>query len=67
MDGRIVVDGILASSYAFLGHDLARVGMIPIRLFPQLMEFLFGDDIVSPVFVNVIKHMGELILPFSLN
>ena len=67
MDGNIVVDGVLASCYAFPDHDLAHFGMTPFQLFPQLIKWLFGDNNGSPVFVEIVKHMGEFMLPFSLN
>ena len=56
MDGNIVVDGVLASCYAFPDHDLAHFGMTPFQLFPQLIKWLFGDNIGSPVFVEIVKH-----------
>ena len=67
MEGNIVVDGVLASCYAFPYHDLAHIGMMPIHLFPQLIKWLFGDDKDSTVFVKIVKHLGEFMLPFSLN
>ena len=67
MDGNIVVDGVLASCYAFPDHHLAHFGMTPIRLFPGRIKWLLGDDKYSPVFVEIMNHMGEVILPFSLN
>ena len=63
-----MVDGVLASCYAaFPDHDLALIGMMPFRLFPQLLKWLFGDDTGSPVFVEIVKRIGEVMLPFSLN
>ena len=67
MEGNIVVDGVLASCYPFPDHDLAHFGMTPFRLFPQFLKWLFGDDTGSPVFVQIVKYIGDVILPFSLN
>ena len=67
MEGNIVVDGVLASCYAFPDHDLAHFGMKPFRLFPKLIKWLFGDDTGSPVFVEIVKYIGDVMLPFSLN
>ena len=44
VDGSIMVDGILASYYAFPDHDLAHIGTAPIRYFPEMIQWIFGDD-----------------------
>ena len=62
-----MVDGVLASCYAFPDHDLAHIGMMPIRLFPEMAVWIFGDDNGSSVIGEIFKHLGELMLPFSLN
>ena len=67
MEGNIVVDGVLASCYAFPDHHLAQIGLTPFHLFPKLIKWLFGDDTGSPVFVEIVKYIGEVMLPFSLN
>ena len=36
MEGNIVVDGVLASCYAFADHDLAHIGITPMRWFPDI-------------------------------
>ena len=38
MEGNIVVGGVLASCYPSVPHDLAHMGMTPIRLFPSIFE-----------------------------
>ena len=67
MEGNIVVDGVLASCYAFPDHYLAHFGMTPFRLFPKLIKWLFYDDTGSPVFVEILKFVGEVIVLFSFN
>ena len=63
-----MVDGVLASCYAaFPDHDLAHIGMIPIRLFPKMTVWIFGDCNSSSVIGEIFKHLGEFMLPFSLN
>ena len=62
-----MVDGVLASCYAFPDHDLAHFGMMPILLFPEMTVWIFGDDNGSPVFVEIVKYIGEVMLPFRLN
>ena len=66
MDGNIMVDGTLASCYAFPDHDLAHIGTTPIRWFPEVTEWIFGDDSGSPLFVEIAEYLG-MILPFELN
>ena len=66
MDGNIMVDGALSSCYAFPDHDLAHVGMTPIRWFPKVTGWIFGDDSGSPLFVEIAKYVG-MMLPFELN
>ena len=66
-EGNIVVDGVLASCYAFPDHDLAHIGMTPMRWFPDIVESIFGKEKnISPEFVNVVQDMGEWLLPFRL-
>ena len=42
--GNIVVDGVLASCYAFPDHDLSHITMTPLQWFPHLTEWIFGND-----------------------
>ena len=63
-EGNIVVDGVLASCYGSFDHDLAHISMKPVQWFPETMEWIFGLDDVSPVYVNIAEHFGRLILPY---
>ena len=65
-DGNIVVDGVLASCYASAHHDLAHIGMTPIRWIPIITKWIFGNDTGSLVFVKVIEEFGRLVVPFWL-
>ena len=44
MEGSIVVDSVLASCYPSAHHDLAHIALTPIRWFPKIFEWIFGDD-----------------------
>ena len=44
MEGNIVVDGVLASCYPSSDHDLAHFGMGPLRWFPKIIHWIFGED-----------------------
>ena len=64
-EGNIVVGGILASCYASFNHDVSHFAMKPILRFPGMVEWIIGMDIDAPGYVNVVKQMGRLFLPFS--
>ena len=61
MEGNIVVDGILVSCYASADHNLAHLGMTPMRWFPDIVDYIFGND---HVYVNIAKDLGRLALFF---
>ena len=65
MDGKIVVDGILASCYASFDHDVAHIGMIPIRWFPEILHWLFGEKNGPQGYVNFAKDIGRFLFPRS--
>ena len=58
-----MVDGVLASCYAFYDHDSAHIGMLPIQLFPTIMKWIFGGDNGSPAYVNILGDIGGWLLP----
>ena len=58
-----MVDGVLASCYAFYDHDSAHVGMLPIQIFPTIMKWIFGDDNGSPAYVHILGDMGGWLVP----
>ena len=59
-EGTIVVDGVLASCHASINHDLAHIGMAPIRWFPKLMDLIFGEENGSTAYVYVATGIGRL-------
>ena len=61
--GNIIVDGIVASCYAFSDHDLAHIGMTPFQLFPEIIGWMFGGDKEFSLYVNIVKDIGGLVLP----
>ena len=61
MDGNIVVDGVLASCYASTDHDVAHFAMAPMRWFPEMTEWIFGDDKFGPCYVNLAKDLRTLL------
>ena len=65
MDGNIMVDGVLVSCYASFDHDLAHIGMLPVRWFPTVMQLVFGRENNNPLFVELAKEFGRFLLPYS--
>ena len=67
MEGNIMVDGVLASCYPSVHHDLAHIGMLPIRWFPEMFMWIFGDDNGLSVFVKFTEDLGKWVLPNEKN
>ena len=61
MDGNIIVDGVLASCYAFTNHDLAHIGMTPLPWFPEVTKWIFGKCTKYPVFLDVAENLDGLL------
>ena len=64
MEGNIMVDGVMASCYASIGHDLGHIGITPIRWFPEKMEMIFGND--NQCYVDITTDVGNWILPHGM-
>ena len=64
-EGNIVVDNVLASCYASFDHDLAHNMMTPMQWFPEIIEWMFGDENASAGFAEVFKQFGRWILPLQ--
>ena len=62
MDGNIMVDGILASCYASVDHDLAHIGTIPLRWFLQIIELVCGVDDGDLGYIIIMKHLDTFCL-----
>ena len=58
-----MVDKALASCYPSVDHDLAHIGMTPIRWFPEIIEWIFGDHNGSSVFVIISEELSKLVMP----
>ena len=64
LEGNILVDDILASCYADISdHDLAHLGMIPMRIFSTVVGWIFGVDIGFSVFANIAIELGTFLSP----
>ena len=62
MEGNIIVDGVLVSCYASVDNDSGHIGMTPLRWFPAIMDYVFGEDKGIQVYAKVVENMGQWIL-----
>ena len=62
-EGKIVVDGVLASCYPGTHHDLAHLTMTPMQRFSAMLEWMFGEDTGFPVYVSAARQLGIMLLP----
>ena len=67
MEGNIVVDGVLASCYAIVDHNIAQVVMKPIQWFPHVIELVFGDENAVSAYIDVARSLGRWVLPQDNN
>ena len=63
VEGNIVVDGILASYYAIVDHDLAQIGMKPVQQYSDIMELVFGNEDGVSAYVSVAQNLGRWVFP----
>ena len=56
-------DGVLASSYPSTHHDLAHIGMTPIRWFPEIFKWIFGDENGILGFVKMAEELAKWLTP----
>ena len=59
-EGNIIVDGVLASCYSDVDHDLAHLSMIPMQWYKDAMEWILGYDFGLSVYVNIAKDVSIL-------
>ena len=57
-----MLDGILASCYASVDHDLAHIGTIHLRWFPQIIELICGVEDGDLGYINIMKHLRHILL-----
>ena len=59
-EGNIMADGVLASCYADIDHDLAHLSMAPMQWYKNIMEWILGYDTGFPVYINIAKDLNKL-------
>ena len=60
MDGNIMVDGVLASCYSSLDHDLHHVVMTPLQWFPEVTKWTFGEENWLHAYVKILADLACL-------
>ena len=60
IEGNIIVDGVLASCYADVPHDLGHLSMIPIQWFVGATKWILGYDVGFSAYVNIVKDLSLL-------
>ena len=63
MEGNIVVDGVLASCYAIVDHDIAQIVMKPIQWFPGIIESVFGEENGDCAYISIAQDLGIWLVP----
>ena len=61
-----MVNGMLASCYAFSDHDLAHLMLVPMQRYSDIMGWIFGIEKESPGYISILTDLGGLLLPFNL-
>ena len=62
-----MVDELLASCFALTSHDLGHFGTVSIRWFPQITQWIFGENNGSYDYVNIAEYFGLWIIPHDQN
>ena len=58
-EGNILVDRVLASCYASAAHDLSHIGMTPMIWFPEIIEWIFGNENDYQGYIKIAKELGS--------
>ena len=66
MNSNIMVDGVLASCYAFSDNHLTHIGITPLRLFPAIMDLMFGVDSESPGYIKIVENLSTWMFPHNV-
>ena len=62
-EGKILVDGVLASCYADVHQDVAHLTMTPMQKMSAMLGWVFGDEAGFPISVKTTQQVGMLLVP----
>ena len=62
-EGNIIVDGLLASCYSSSDHHMAHFGMVPMRWFPNVVQWMFGIENGFSTVVRTYEKLALWIVP----
>ena len=65
MEGNMIVDGVLASCYPSSHHDFAHFGMTPMRWFPEMTEWVFGENNGFGGFIHINEELAKWVFPIG--
>ena len=62
MEGKIMVDEVLASCYPSADHDILHNGLVLARYFPEVISWIFGEDNGFSNYIKVIEYFQKWII-----
>ena len=60
MEGKIMVDEVLASCYPSADHDILHNGLVLVRYFPEVISWIFGEDNGFSSYIKIIEHCHKV-------
>ena len=61
----MMANEVLVSCYGSFEHDLAHIAMTPMKWFPEMLKWIFGEDNGNSVYVKIDELFGEWTAPNS--
>ena len=65
IEGNIIVDGVLASCYASVNHDVIHLAMKPMQWFPDIIQWVFGEDGRFSAFAKTAEYLKASMLSYE--
>ena len=62
-EGNILVDGVLASCYAYTSQDLAHFGTAPVHWSSQIVRAIFGEENGTQIYAIIAAQVDRLAYP----
>ena len=65
-EGTIIVEGVLASCYPSVDHDVAHFAVTPMRWFSGVTDWMLGAQDGVPVYVKTCEQVAQWMFPHGL-